>query len=120
MATFAYSGRTRAGQNVVGERVAESMDAAVSALRREQILVTQINPVKEKAAKDAKKPEYGVITLIFVRDAAAPGGLELNSWVQLDAQNKRTTVRLANQRYGVAVPDSTFTYRDPRRTGGRP
>jgi len=56
MATFAYSGRTRAGQNVVGERVAESMDAAVSALRREQILVTQINPVKEKAAKDAKKP----------------------------------------------------------------
>jgi len=56
MATFAYSGRTRAGQNVVGERIAESMDAAVSALRREQILVTQINPVKEKAAKDAKKP----------------------------------------------------------------
>ena len=56
MATFAYSGRTRAGQNVVGERVAESMDAAVSALRREQILVTQINPVKQKAAKDAKKP----------------------------------------------------------------
>ena len=56
MATFAYSGRTRAGQNVVGERVAESMDAAVSALRREQILVTQINPVKVKAAKDAKKP----------------------------------------------------------------
>ena len=40
MATFAYSGRTRAGQNVVGERIAESMDAAVSALRREQILVT--------------------------------------------------------------------------------
>src|SRR6187551_3774405 len=70
--------------------------------------------------KDPKKPEYGVITLIFVRDAAAPGGLELNSWVQLDAQNKRTTVRLSNQRYGIAVPDSAFTYRDPRRTAGRP
>ena len=54
MATFAYSGRTRAGQNVAGERIAESMDAAVSALRREQILVTQINPVKDKAAKSAK------------------------------------------------------------------
>src|SRR5689334_16452942 len=56
MATFAYSGRTRGGQNVTGERIAESMDAAVAALRREQILVTQINPVKEKAAKEAKKP----------------------------------------------------------------
>jgi type IV pilus assembly protein PilC len=50
MATFAYSGRTRAGQTVNGERMADTMDAAVAALRREQILVTQINPVKEKAA----------------------------------------------------------------------
>jgi type IV pilus assembly protein PilC len=57
MATFAYSGRTRAGQNVTGERIAESMDAAVAALRRDQILVTTINPVKEKAAaKTAKAP----------------------------------------------------------------
>ena len=64
--------------------------------------------------------EYGTITLIFVRDAAAPGGLELTSWVALDAQNKRTTVRLSNQRYGVAVPDSAFTYTDPRRTSRRP
>ena len=50
MATFAYSGRTRAGQTVTGERIAETIDAAVAALRREQILVTQINPVSEKAA----------------------------------------------------------------------
>jgi type IV pilus assembly protein PilC len=34
---------------VTGERIAESIDAAVAALRREQILVTQINPVKEAA-----------------------------------------------------------------------
>src|SRR6187399_1420624 len=54
MATFAYSGRTRAGQNVTGERIAESIDAAVAALRREQILVTQINPVKEAAKGPAK------------------------------------------------------------------
>ena len=53
MATFAYSGRTRAGQTVTGERIAETIDAAVAALRREQILVTQINPVKEAAAKAA-------------------------------------------------------------------
>ena len=55
MATFAYSGRTRAGQTVTGERVADSIDGAVAALRREQILVTQINPVKEAAKAAAPK-----------------------------------------------------------------
>jgi len=40
--------------------------------------------------------------------------------VALDAQNKRTTVRLSNQRYGMSVADSTFNYRDPRRTTRRP
>jgi outer membrane lipoprotein-sorting protein len=64
--------------------------------------------------KDPKRPEYGVITLIFVKSAGAPGGLELASWVALDSQNQRTTVRLSNQRYGMAVPDSTFRYKDPR------
>jgi type IV pilus assembly protein PilC len=55
--TFAYSGRSRAGQNVSGQRVADTMDAAVAALRREQIHVTQINPVREREkAKAAKKP----------------------------------------------------------------
>jgi type IV pilus assembly protein PilC len=49
MPTFAYSGRTRGGQSVAGERVAETIDAAVAALRREQILVTRINPAKGKA-----------------------------------------------------------------------
>jgi type IV pilus assembly protein PilC len=54
--TFAYSGRSRAGQSVTGERIADTMEAAIAALRREQILVTQINPVKEQAAaKPAKK-----------------------------------------------------------------
>jgi type IV pilus assembly protein PilC len=52
MPTFAYSGRTRTGQTVTGERVADSMDAAVAALRREQILVTRIDAAK--AAKTAK------------------------------------------------------------------
>ena len=52
--TFAYSGRTRAGQNVAGERVADSMDAAVAALRREQVLVTKIAAAKAKAEAPAK------------------------------------------------------------------
>lgn len=69
--------------------------------------------------RDSKHPEYGVITLVFVRDGSAPGGWELTSWVALDAQNTRTTVRLSNQQYGLSVPDSTFTYRDPRTTSRR-
>ena len=59
MPTFAYAGRTRAGQTVSGERAADTMDAAVAALRREQILVTRINPAKEKAAAAAAKPKAG-------------------------------------------------------------
>ncbi|WP_336978811.1 outer membrane lipoprotein carrier protein LolA [Altererythrobacter fulvus] len=70
--------------------------------------------------KDPKKPEYGVITLIFVKKPGAPGGLELVSWVALDSQNQRTTVRLSDHRYGVAIPDSTFKWRDPRVTTRRP
>ena len=65
--------------------------------------------------RDRAHPEYGVITLIFVRKASAPGGLELVSWVALDSQNTRTTVRLSNHAYGVTVPDSAFRYNDPRR-----
>ena len=38
---------TQPVRTVTGERIADTMDAAVAALRREQILVTQINPVKE-------------------------------------------------------------------------
>jgi type IV pilus assembly protein PilC len=70
MATFAYSGRSRAGQTVAGERIAETMEAAVNALRREQIQVTQIKPVKEKAApkmkaKGASAKDLAVFTRQF-------------------------------------------------------
>ena len=64
--------------------------------------------------RDRSHPEFGVITLIFERKASAPGGLELVSWVALDSQNKRTTIRLSNQQYGVDVPDNTFRWNDPR------
>lgn len=72
------------------------------------------------AVSDPNKPEFPTITLIFVRKASAPGGLELASWVALDAQNNRTTVRLHNHRYGMAVPNSAFNFRDPRRGSRRP
>ncbi len=70
--------------------------------------------------RDKSRPEFGVITLIFVRDGSAPGGLQLTNWVALDSQNNRTTVRLRNHRYGVAVSDGAFTYKDPRRSSRRP
>jgi len=59
MPTFAFVGRTRAGENITGDRVADTMDAAVAALRREQILVTRINPVKEEAKPKAVKAAKG-------------------------------------------------------------
>ncbi|MBB4640276.1 LolA family protein [Rhizorhapis suberifaciens] len=65
-------------------------------------------------ARDPKRPEYGVITLIFRRNPSAPAGLEMYGWVALDAQNNRTSIRLSNQRYGVPVPESAFKWRDPR------
>jgi type IV pilus assembly protein PilC len=55
MPTFAYAGRTRAGQDVTGERAADTMDAAVAALRREQINVTRITPAKAAKEETAKK-----------------------------------------------------------------
>ncbi|MGB3739663.1 MAG: outer membrane lipoprotein carrier protein LolA [Pontixanthobacter sp.] len=70
--------------------------------------------------RDPSRPEFGVITLIFLRDAGAPGGWELTNWVALDSQNHRTTVRLKNHKYGMAVSDKSFTYRDPRRSSRRP
>src|SRR5499427_1926089 len=62
MPTFAYTGRTRAGQTVSGERVADTMDAATAALRREQINVTRITAAKAEEAgakKDAKAGKAG-------------------------------------------------------------
>ena len=58
MPTFAFAGRTRAGELVNGERLADSVDAAVAMLRREQILVTKISAVKEKAKEDKSQQKF--------------------------------------------------------------
>ena len=59
MPTFAYTGRTRAGETVSGERVADSMAAATTALRREQIHVTRITPAARGKEQGAAKKEKG-------------------------------------------------------------
>ncbi len=58
MPTFAYSGRTRGGQPVSGQRAADTIDGAVAALRREQVFVTKIDALKGRASA-AKKRRRG-------------------------------------------------------------
>jgi outer membrane lipoprotein-sorting protein len=59
--------------------------------------------------------QYGQLTLAFLRNASAPGGLQLYGWTAIDPQNHRTTVKLSDVRFNVAVPDSAFTYVEPRK-----
>jgi len=67
MPTFAFSGRTRAGETITGERVADTMDAVVAGLRREQVLVTQINPAKAKTKARKGKSVNPKNLAVFVR-----------------------------------------------------
>ena len=59
--------------------------------------------------------QYGQLTLAFLRNASAPGGLQLYGWTAIDPQNNRTTVKLSNVRFNVAVPESAFTYAEPKK-----
>ena len=69
-------------------------------------------------ARDARRPEFGTLLLAFVRNPGAPGGLLLEGWTSIDAQNKRTTIKLDNQRYNVAVPESAFRFEEPKKKRG--
>ena len=59
--------------------------------------------------------QYGQLTLAFLRNASAPGGLQLYGWTAIDPQKHRTTVKLSNVRFNVAVPESAFTYAEPKK-----
>jgi len=59
MATFAYSGRKRNGETVNGEKVSDTMENAVAALRKEQILVTRIKPLETKSQPVVKAARRG-------------------------------------------------------------
>ncbi len=65
-------------------------------------------------ARDPKHPEFGTITIAFLRSPGAPAGLLLQGWTVLDAQNNRSVVQLSAQRFNVAIPDETFRWSDPR------
>jgi outer membrane lipoprotein-sorting protein len=84
--------------------------ARIQANKDKRILVVR--------AHDDRRPEFGTLVLAFLRSPSAPGGLQLYGWTAIDAQNKRTTVKLSNVRYNVAVPDSAFTYAEPKKKRG--
>jgi outer membrane lipoprotein-sorting protein len=65
-------------------------------------------------ARDPRHPQFGSITLAFTESQGAPGGLQLEGWVALDAQNNRTTVRLSHQRLNEPVAEAVFQWDDPR------
>lgn len=79
-----------------------------------RVLPTGSNEVVSVEVKDPKRPEYGTITMVFMRDASAPAGLRLRGWVALDSQNNRTRIDLSAQKFNVAVADSAFRWTDPR------
>jgi outer membrane lipoprotein-sorting protein len=79
-----------------------------------KVVPTGSNDVLSVEVKDPKRPEYGTITMVFVRDGASPGGLRLRGWVALDSQNNRTRIDLTNQKFNVAVADTAFKWTDPR------
>ena len=70
-------------------------------------------------ARDARRPEFGTIVLGFVRSPSAPGGLLLEGWTAIDAQNKRTTVKLDSQHYNVAIGENAFAYAEPKKRAKR-
>ena len=78
-----------------------------------EILPSNDSRVVVARAKNAS--QYGQITLAFLRNAAAPGGLQMYGWTAVDPQGHRTTVKLSDVRYNVAVPDSAFTYAEPKK-----
>lgn len=83
-----------------------------------KIIPTKNENVISVEVRDPKRPEYGVITMFFNRQASAPAGLNLAGWVALDSKNNRTTVQLDNVKFNTAVSNSAFKWRDPRRRGG--
>ena len=78
-----------------------------------EILPNPDNRIVVARAKSAG--QYGQLTLAFLRNASAPGGLQLYGWTAIDPQKHRTTVKLSNVRFNVAVSESAFTYAEPKK-----
>ncbi|MEO8483796.1 MAG: type II secretion system F family protein [Acidobacteriota bacterium] len=88
MTTYAWVGRTRAGQIVKGERTAESKESLTDALRREQILVTKMAPAAKKEGSMRRVPAKSLA--IFTRQFSVmiDAGLPLVQCLELLAKEE--------------------------------
>ena len=73
------------------------------------------NDSRVVVARARNAGQYGQLTLAFLRNPSAPGGLQLYGWTAIDPQNHRTTIKLSNVRFNVAVPDGAFTFAEPKK-----
>jgi type IV pilus assembly protein PilC len=76
MTTYAWVGRTRAGQTVQGERAAESPEALAASLKKEQILITKVGeaPKSKSAPRAVNDKSLAIFTRQFsvMIDAGLP------------------------------------------------
>ena len=94
--------------------LAALLDPGQDLARFGKLVPTSTGDVISVEVRDRKRPEFGLITMVFVKQAGAPAGLTLNGWVALDSKNNRTSIRLANVKFNSAIADSAFKWKDPR------
>ena len=94
--------------------LAALLDPGQDLARFGKLVPTSSDDVISVEVRDVKRPEFGVITMIFVKQAGAPGGYTLSGWVALDSKDNRTSIRLRDIKYNGGVADSAFTWKDPR------
>ncbi|CAM3073759.1 Outer membrane lipoprotein-sorting protein [Sphingomonas antarctica] len=114
-----YSVRQVSRWPIGGSPLAVLLDPNADIAKFAQIIPSSDPRIVLALVRDPKRPQFGAITLAFARDALSPGGLRMQGWVALDAQNNRTTVHLSDQRFNAPVADSAFKWRDPRQAGPR-
>jgi outer membrane lipoprotein-sorting protein len=114
-----YSVRQVSRWPIGGSPLAVLLDPTADISRFTRIIPSSDPRIVLALVKDPKRPQFGAITLAFARDVLSPGGLRMQGWVALDAQNNRTTVQLSGQRFNSVVADSVFKWRDPRQAGPR-
>lgn len=94
--------------------LAALLDPGQDLARYGKLVPTSTDDVISVEVRDTKRPEYGTITMVFVKQPGAPAGLTLNGWVALDSKNNRTSIRLGNVKYNGSIANSAFTWKDPR------
>src|SRR5215467_2576921 len=104
MTTYAWVGKTRAGQIVSGERQAQSGDALTAALRREQITVTRVSEAPKKEEKYRRVPDRNLA--IFTRQFSVmiDAGLPLVQCLELlskEEPDKKLAAAIENTRTDV-------------------